>query len=197
MNKLTNQDHVIQVAAELFRYRGLSNTAMDDVVKQSGVSKSNIYYHFKSKDDLTLAVLEAYISTLETSFQKLFIESHGSLIEKTKLYTNMLIEELAERGCIGGCPLLSLMVEAGRTNEQVRVRLEIFFEQQVDHFTQLIQQGAEQGEIRNDLPANMLASIFSSWLEGMLMLISIKKNVDSFRKERDTLLKMLQPTSKL
>jgi AcrR family transcriptional regulator len=195
MKKLTNQAHVIQVAAELFRNHGLSYTSMDDVVKQSGVSKSNIYYHFKSKDDLTLSVLEAYISALEASFQKQLVESRGSLSEKIKQYTDMLIEELAERGCIGGCPLISLMVEAGRTNKQVHLRLEMFFEQQIDHFTQLIQQGAEQGEIRNDLPANMLASIFSSWLEGMLMLISIKRNTDSFRKERDTLLKMLQTPS--
>jgi AcrR family transcriptional regulator len=196
MSKLKNQEHVIQVAAELFRNYGLSYTSMDDVVKQSGVSKSNIYYHFKSKDDLTLAVLEVYISSLESSFQKQLVEGRGSLLDKIMQYTDLLIEELAERDCIGGCPLLSLMVEAGRTNPQVHVRLEMFFEQQMNHLSQLIQQGAEQGEIRNDLPANMLASIFISWLEGMLMLISIKRNTNSFRKERDSLLKMLQTTAK-
>lgn len=194
MKKQTNYDHVIQVAAELFRNQGLSSTSMDDVVKQSGVSKSNIYYHFKSKDDLILSVLESYISTLETSFQTQFVDMHGSLLEKIRQYTDRLIEELAERDCIGGCPLISLMVEAGKTNEQVRIRLDMFFEQQIKHFTRFIQQGAKQGEIRNDLPANMLASLFSSWLEGMLMLISIRKNTNLFRKERDTLLKLLQQT---
>ncbi len=36
-------------------------TSIDLIVRESGVSKSNIYYHFKSKEDIILAVVDRQI----------------------------------------------------------------------------------------------------------------------------------------
>ncbi|UUZ95562.1 TetR/AcrR family transcriptional regulator [Paenibacillus sp. P25] len=112
----------------MFLKHGFNTTSMDDVVKQSGVSKSNIYYHFKSKDELALAVLEANIAMLDGFYEQASGETGAA--GKLRRYTDLLIGELTGRDCAGGCPLMSLMVEAGKTNEAVRVRLERFFEEQ-------------------------------------------------------------------
>jgi hypothetical protein len=69
--------------------------------------------------------------------------------------------------------LMSLMVEAGKTNEVVRERLEQFFQQQTHQLTLLLEEGKSRGEIRGALPAKALASLITSWLEGTLMLASI------------------------
>jgi AcrR family transcriptional regulator len=193
MRSTSNRDYVIKVVSEMFLLRGFACTSMDDVVKQSGVSKSNIYYHFKSKDELTLAVLENYISTLQNLFHEQSQAEDGQLLPRLERYIEQLIQDLAERDCVGGCPLMSLMVEAGKTNEAVRVRLAQFFQQQKDQLTQLLEEGKRRGEVRNDLPASVLASLISSWLEGMLMLASIQKSASTLRGERDALLSMLKP----
>ncbi|GHO94116.1 TetR family transcriptional regulator [Reticulibacter mediterranei] len=192
MRSTSNRDYVIKVVSEMFLLRGFACTSMDDVVKQSGVSKSNIYYHFKSKDELTLAVLESYISTLQNLFREQSQAEDGQLLPRLEHYIEQLIQDLAERDCVGGCPLMSLMVEAGKTNEAVRVRLAQFFQQQKDQLTQLLEEGKRRGEVRNDLPASVLASLISSWLEGMLMLASIQKSASTLRGERDALLSMLK-----
>ncbi len=183
---------MIKVVSEMFLLRGFACTSMDDVVKQSGVSKSNIYYHFKSKDELTLAVLEHYISTLQYLFREQSQVEDGQLLPRLEHYIERLIQDLAERECVGGCPLMSLMVEAGKTNEAVCVRLAQFFQQQKDQLTQLLEEGKRRGEVRNDLPASVLASLISSWVEGMLMLASIQKSASTLRGERDALLNMLK-----
>jgi len=90
--------------------------------------------------------------------------------------------ELAARDCVGGYPLLSLMVEAGKTNKSVRVRLAQFFRQQAHQLTALIEEGKHLEEIRNDLPAHVLASLIASWLKGTLMLASIQKSASSARE---------------
>jgi TetR/AcrR family transcriptional regulator, transcriptional repressor for nem operon len=193
MRSTSNRDYVIKVVSEMFLLRGFACTSMDDVVKRSGVSKSNIYYHFKSKDELTLAVLENYISTLQNLFRgQSQAEEDGQLLPRLERYIEQLIRDLAERDCVGGCPLMSLMVEVGKTNEAVRVRLAQFFQQQKDQLTQLLEEGKKRGEIRNDLPASVLASLISSWVEGMLMLASIQKSASTLRGERDALLRMLK-----
>jgi TetR/AcrR family transcriptional repressor of nem operon len=192
MRSTSNRDYVIKVVSEMFLQRGFACTSMDDVVKQSGVSKSNIYYHFKSKDELTLAVLEHYISTLQNLFREQSQVEDGQLLPRLERYIERLIQDLAERDCVGGCPLMSLMVEAGKTNEAVRVRLAQFFQQQKDQLTQLLEEGKRRGEVRSDLSASVLASLISSWVEGMLMLASIQKSASTLRGERDALLSMIK-----
>jgi TetR/AcrR family transcriptional regulator, transcriptional repressor for nem operon len=167
---------------------------MDEVVKQSGVSKSNIYYHFKSKDELALAVLDFYISSLQILNEQAF-EGNGTVQEKLEQYTDQLIRELVKRSCTGGCPLISLMVEAGKTSQAVQMRLARFFREQTEQLAVLLKQGAQQGQIGGDLPAHALASIITSWLEGSLMLASIQKSVESLKDERNALLGLLKASS--
>lgn len=195
MRSISNRDYVIKVVSELFLVHGFASTSMDDVVKHSGVSKSNIYYHFKSKDELALAVLESNIFSLQSLFREHVLGETGALLPRVEHYIDLLIQELVERDCTGGCPLISLMVEAGKTNESVRVRLAQFFQQQAHVFTRLLEEGKSQGEIRPDLPINVLASLITSWLEGSLMLASIQKSASSLREERDALLGMLKASS--
>src|SRR6478672_10242504 len=110
MRSISNRDYVIKVVSDLFLVQGFSCTSMDEVVKHSGVSKSNIYYHFKSKDELTLAVLESFISSLQRLFHEHVLGKAGALLPRLEGYIGVLIEELVERDCAGGCPLISLMV---------------------------------------------------------------------------------------
>ena len=56
--KRSNKNRVIETAASLFLKVGYTYTSMDEVVQQSGVSKSNVYYHFSSKEELLLAVID-------------------------------------------------------------------------------------------------------------------------------------------
>ena len=173
---------------------GFASTSMDDVVKESGVSKSNIYYHFKSKDELALAVLEHTIVSLQGLLRGQTGEE-GTILQKLERYTDLLIQELVERDCVGGCPLMSLMVEAGKTNESLRTRLFQFFQQQTQQIALLLEEGKNHGEIRTDLPAHALAALITSWLEGTLMLASIQQSASSLREERNALLSMLQAHS--
>jgi AcrR family transcriptional regulator len=52
---------LLDAAAELIAERGYTGTAVDDVVAASGLSKGAFYWHFNSKEDLLLAVLEERI----------------------------------------------------------------------------------------------------------------------------------------
>ncbi|MGQ0513695.1 TetR/AcrR family transcriptional regulator, partial [Bacillus sp. D-CC] len=47
-----NQKRVIEVAATLFLEKGFAYTSMDELVRVSKVSKSNVYYHFSNKEVL-------------------------------------------------------------------------------------------------------------------------------------------------
>jgi AcrR family transcriptional regulator len=51
--------HLIEVATRLFAADGYEGTSIEAVLRESGVSRGSLYHHFKGKDELFEAVLEA------------------------------------------------------------------------------------------------------------------------------------------
>jgi AcrR family transcriptional regulator len=49
---------LLQVAAEVFAQRGYAETTMAELIARSGLTKGAFYFHFSSKEQLALAVIE-------------------------------------------------------------------------------------------------------------------------------------------
>ncbi|EXF45092.1 transcriptional regulator [Pseudomonas sp. BAY1663] len=54
----SKRDQLIDTAEQLFYREGYHATGIDRILNESGVAKMTLYKHFKSKDELILAVLE-------------------------------------------------------------------------------------------------------------------------------------------
>ncbi|MBN1889641.1 MAG: TetR/AcrR family transcriptional regulator [Thermoflexales bacterium] len=54
---------IIQAALACFVREGYNNTTMDDIVKESGLSKGSLYWYFKGKDELFEAALMSFFTT--------------------------------------------------------------------------------------------------------------------------------------
>jgi len=48
-------------AKEIFSQKGYFQASMEDIRLHSGMSKGSIYYHFKSKEELFVYILELYV----------------------------------------------------------------------------------------------------------------------------------------
>lgn len=53
----TKRDELVQKALQTFYQNGFNATGMDMLVKETGISKTSMYKHFRTKEDLILAVL--------------------------------------------------------------------------------------------------------------------------------------------
>ena len=54
---LSKRDQLIDAALRLFQQDGFHATGIDRILAEAGVAKMTLYKHFKSKDELVLAVL--------------------------------------------------------------------------------------------------------------------------------------------
>jgi AcrR family transcriptional regulator len=54
----TSKERLIQVAIDLFSVKGFKGTSIRDIAHEMGMSISNIYHYFESKEGLWLAILE-------------------------------------------------------------------------------------------------------------------------------------------
>ena len=51
------REELVRKALDIFYQNGFHATGMDMIVRETGISKTSIYKHFRTKDDLILAVL--------------------------------------------------------------------------------------------------------------------------------------------
>ncbi len=68
MNEKDRQ--IIEVSMRLFARKGFSTTSIQEIATESGISKGAFYLHFKSKDDLLLAILQYHFEMIEKAFSE-------------------------------------------------------------------------------------------------------------------------------
>jgi AcrR family transcriptional regulator len=76
-----SRDEILKAAMHLFANRGFHETSMSEVAREARVSKALIFWHFKTKEELFLAVLNRL---LEPYFID-FAEEVGALDERAQL----------------------------------------------------------------------------------------------------------------
>ena len=64
------EKQIVQSAIKLFSSKGYHSTKMDDVAKQSKISKGLIYFYFKNKEDLYMAVTKKAFDELKDVFKE-------------------------------------------------------------------------------------------------------------------------------
>lgn len=104
------RDELVEKSLWLFYRNGFHATGMDLVAKETGVSKTSIYKHFRTKDDLILAVLELR----DTNFRGWLIgrmEALASTPEGQLLAMFDAIEEWFRQDGFQGCMFVKASAE--------------------------------------------------------------------------------------
>ena len=59
-----NKEKILRAASEEFADKGFAATKTSDIAAKAGLPKPNVYYYFKSKDNLYREVLESIIDPI-------------------------------------------------------------------------------------------------------------------------------------
>jgi len=105
----------LEVAAELFATKGYSQTGLDEIAAEAGVTKGAVYSNFTSKVDLALAVLDelALGPTLEI-FSKV---DAGESFDDQHLHGGKLLVEAMDTSSLWFQVELQCALQAGRDDE--------------------------------------------------------------------------------
>src|ERR1700733_10212564 len=107
------RERLIEAADTLFHQQGVSNTTLANIATLADVPLGNVYYYFKSKDSIILAVVDRRKRQLTTLFSewnnhtdvknrlKALIEYMGTLAEESAKFGDSLgglCQELGKQG---------------------------------------------------------------------------------------------------
>lgn len=109
---------IVEAARRRFYTHGVNATSLGDLAKESGVPKGNFYYHFPTRDDVLLAVLEARRASAEAAFVRWRAELPVPQA-RLKRFLQMVASE-REQLIRFGCPVGSMSTELGKRSDTLR-----------------------------------------------------------------------------
>ena len=137
-------ESLLQVAVKLFNERGYDGTSMEDLSRKLGITKSAIYHHVPSKQELLrLAVDRALNGLFAVAHDTEFIEGRAidRLEHLVRGSVGVLIEQL---------PFVTLLLRV-RGNTKVE-RTALVRRREFDQIvTELVKQAGMEGDVRPDI----------------------------------------------
>jgi len=168
------RQRIIDAAADLVYERGVAAVSLDDVLRATGTSKSQMYHYFNDKNDLIHAVIERQRERV-LGFHRPELDSLSSWNDLER-WRNMIVETQAIRACRYGCPLGSLVNELAELDEFARAQLSGAFA----IWEQILASGlagmVEAGELRADANTVDLALSVIASLQGGLLLAEMDRS---------------------
>lgn len=181
------KDNITTAALRLFLLKGYKNVSLIDVANEVGITKGGIYHYFESKEALLRVSASYLFDRVEAKYAELF----SSIKDFRDILTAVMVErelELFIEELLGinrgdyRANHARLALEVMHSFPGFHDRLDESHRQLLQVIEQKLQEAREKCQIRQDLDANILATIILSILCGQNVL-SPKVNLLSSRQQ--------------
>lgn len=136
-----NQKRVIEVAATLFLEKGFAYTSMDELVRVSKVSKSNVYYHFSNKEVLLEGVVDYWIEMYQSAIDDVLSQNQFLVEDRIQLFLKQLSQGVQSREYKGSCPFITLYIQSPTQATQIKEKIGLFLQDYKRKFLYYLNKG--------------------------------------------------------
>ncbi|HZR71655.1 TetR/AcrR family transcriptional regulator [Bradyrhizobium sp.] len=166
---------IIEGAARLILEQGVAGTSLDEVMAETGVSKSQLYHYFADKDAIVAEVIRLQVeNVLAAQSRELdVIDSMRSL----RHWRDAIVKLSSVQGTENGCPIGSLASELTNRSEAARGMLAGGFETWSRRIEAGLKKMRERGELAETADAEELAMAILGAVQGGLLLAKTMRSV--------------------
>jgi AcrR family transcriptional regulator len=150
---------ILQQALDLASEVGLEGLTFGALAKQAGMSKSGLYAHFESKEDLQCQVLDAAAELFGAVVLSRALRQPRGLPRVRELFALWVDWTAGELR--GGCPFVAAATEFDDRAGRVRDRLVEHLRHATEAIARMARTGVEAGHFRGDLDVEQFA--FEFW----------------------------------
>ncbi|PRD45546.1 TetR/AcrR family transcriptional regulator [Sphingobacterium haloxyli] len=158
---------ILQKAFELIYVKGYQTTSIDDILATTQVTKGAFYYHFKTKDEMGLAIINEILNpTLTKSFVEPLANEQNPLEAIYNLMDNLLMKNDFLK-VEYGCPASNFTQEMSPWNKEFNAALNELTKKWEKAMTEAIEEGKKNGFVRNDVNAKEVTVFVTSGYWGI------------------------------
>jgi AcrR family transcriptional regulator len=108
---LDARERILRTAYELFRRHSTNTVGVDRIVAEAGVAKTTLYRHFRSKDELIVAVMERHQELWTRGWFVREVEARSATPAGRLLGVFDVLEEWFREDNFPGCLFINCLIE--------------------------------------------------------------------------------------
>ena len=178
-DNLSTKERVLDEATRLIQSRGFRGMSLSDLLAVADIRKGSLYFHFQSKHELGLCVLER----ARAQFMEFL---RGALVGETPEarlhhFFDAALAAQRQMGFVGGCLWGNTALEMSDSDKEYAALVARVFDEWTALIEAEIAAGQAAGQFRTDVPARQLACHVIAAIEGGIMQSRLRKDEASKR----------------
>lgn len=186
--KKDTKNKIMEVAQKLIQKNGFNAFSYADISNELGIKKASIHYHFPSKSDLGLKLIQRYREMIAQVLVQLD-QSSQSPQEQLQAYVKAYQSIMNEDGRI--CLCIMLTGDFMTLNNDTQQVVQEFLELNQLWITRKIIEGKEQELFQSSEDPEIEATAFLSALIGSMLMARAKNHSVYFSQTGEYLIKTL------
>jgi TetR/AcrR family transcriptional repressor of nem operon len=170
-----DKEKVLESGMRLFWYKGYSSLGINEICKETGMTKGAFYNAFKSKENFLLYCLAAYdimnVNFLNTQLNN---TKEKAINRISNFYTGMFNAEPTNN--FSGCMINNIMSEIGSHNELISEVTDKLFRNILQAILPIIHEAQYEGDITSLIDAPSIAELLHTSFYGALTRSKSTKN---------------------
>lgn len=166
---------ILEAALKVFNRKGLAASRMEDIARQAKLSIGGVYWYYKSKDEVVLAIMDKVIDE-DVAILRNLLNEPATVKERLRKYLQLGVQESMQY-----TTLTYELYTLSKHDAKVRRHIQMYIEHYINVLTELIQQGMNQKEFRK-ANARSIAFTIAALYEGTLELVMLDSSIGNIEK---------------
>lgn len=168
MTKASSTRHtILEKAFEIIYTKGYQTTSIDEIIATTKVTKGAFYYHFKTKDEMGLAIINEIVKpTMQNAFIKPLQDAENPIKEIYEMTKALLLDNPFLK-LEYGCPAGNLVQEMTPWNVEFGKALSELILEWQQTIENCIKKGKTKGIIRKNVNTQQVAYFIMSGYWGI------------------------------
>jgi AcrR family transcriptional regulator len=142
--------HILHAAAHQFAHRNYSQVSLDDILADASVTKGAMYFHFRSKHALAIALIDEHTDVMRATVNDILARRLSALETLLDVSYAIAAQDLSEELARAG---LNLIESVGRA-DGVQAK---WLAQWIDSVTGFVQRAIVEGDIDEEVKPEVCA----------------------------------------
>ncbi len=176
--------HLVSVGTEILSEKGFGSTGLDEILGKAGVPKGSFYYHFESKAQFGLAVIDNYECLWAQKLTRLLRDPMTPPLERISNYIAEGVRGLEKYAFRRGCLIGNMGQEMASLDDVFRARILDVFKSWAGYIADCLTQASDRAELSAALDVQTLSKFFWFAWEGAILQAKLERStapIEQFR----------------
>lgn len=180
------RDRILESALKVFSEKGFYTASMDDIARESKISKGGIYFYFPSKDDIFCTLIREMGESLIRRL-KLLIDKYDSPQGKLEALLDGIVDLFVKYQGLARF----LLIESFASNPVFERERQNVIQGLETLVSEVIRLGKEEGSFNSDIDEELVASLWVGAVHHVIIDGLIKGDLQRVKEKKEGIKKYL------